>query len=69
MSPLFALAYDTAMNIATLGSRLGLKGDDAIDALATTIEFPAISGNYYFDEHGISQKNFAVQRIRRGRIE
>ncbi len=69
MSPLFALAYDTAMNIATLGSRLGLKGADAIDALMTTVEFPAISGNYYYNQHGISQKTFAVQRIRNGRIE
>ena len=69
MSPLFALAYDTAMNISTLGSRLGLKGEDAIAALKATVEFPAISGNYYFDEHGISQKTFAIQRVRRDRVE
>ncbi len=69
INPLFALAYDTAMNIAFLGSRLGLQGQDAIAALITTVEFPAISGNYYFNEYGISQKTFAIQSIRRGHIE
>ena len=69
ISPLFALAYDSAMNVAALGSRLGLTGAEAINALNTTIEFPAISGNYHFDKNGISQKKFAIQTIRRGRIE
>ncbi|MDQ7003615.1 MAG: penicillin-binding protein activator [Ghiorsea sp.] len=69
MSPLFALAYDTAMNISTLGSRLGLKGEHAMTALKTTLEFPAISGHYYFDEDGVSKKDFAIQRIHRGQIE
>ena len=69
MSPLFTLAYDTAMNIAALGSRMGFKGEDAMDALHNTDGFPAISGNYYFDEHGISQKTFAIQHIRKGNIE
>jgi len=69
ITPLFALAYDSAMNVAALGSRLGLTGADAINALNTTIEFPAISGNYYFDKNGISQKKFAIQTISRGRIE
>jgi len=69
MSPLFTLAYDTAMNTAALGSRLGLKGENAIEALLTTEEFPGISGNYYFDDRGISQKTFAIQRIVSGRIE
>ena len=69
MSPLFTLAYDTAMNIAALGSRMGFKGKDAIEALLNSDGFPAISGNYYFDEHGISQKTFAIQHIRHGNIE
>ncbi len=69
MSPLFTLAYDTAMNIATIGSRMGFKGEDAIDVLHNTDGFPAISGNYYFDERGISQKTFAIQRVRRDRVE
>ena len=69
MSPLFALAYDTAMNAATIGSRLGLKGKDAFEVLHSTTEFPAISGNYYFDVYGISQKRFAIQRVRRNHVE
>ncbi|MDX8381008.1 MAG: penicillin-binding protein activator [Ghiorsea sp.] len=69
MSPLFALAYDTARNTASLGSRMGLKGHDAIDVLLQTEEFRGISGNYYFDNRGISQKTFAIQRIQNGRIE
>ena len=69
ISPLFALAYDSAMNVAALGSRLGLSGKEAIYALNTTIEFPAISGNYYYDKNGISQKTFAIQTIIGGRIE
>ena len=69
MSPLLALAYDTAMHIATLGSRMGLHGQDAIDALYSTEKFPAISGDYYFNAQGISQKSFAIQVIRHGRIE
>ena len=68
ISPLFALAYDAAISIASLGTRLGLKDDDAIDALNHT-DFYGISGNYYFDAKGISQKNFAIQTIRRGKIE
>jgi len=63
------LAYDSAMNVAALGSRLGLSGKEAIYALNTTIEFPAISGNYYYDKNGISQKTFAIQTIIGGRIE
>ncbi len=69
MSPLLALAYDTAMNIAALGSRMGLKGEDAMAALHSSEKFPAISGDYYFDAQGISQKSFAIQVIRHGRIE
>ena len=69
MSPLFALAYDTTMHIATLGSRMGLQGEDAIDSLHNTEKFPAVSGDYYFDAQGISQKTFAIQTIRHGRIE
>lgn len=69
ITPLSALAYDTAMNIGSLGTRLGLKGQDAIKALRNTTEFPAISGNYYFDRDGISQKTFAIQHINRGRIK
>jgi outer membrane PBP1 activator LpoA protein len=69
ISPLFALAYDAAMNIASLGTRLGIEGKDAIKMLSTATEFPAISGNYYFDKHGISQKTFAVQTIRNGKIQ
>jgi len=69
INPLFALAYDVAMNIASLGIRLGIQGKEAIETLLHAGEFPAISGNYYFDEHGVSQKSFAVQTIRRGRIE
>jgi len=69
MSPLFALAYDTAMNIASLGSRLGLKGELAIQGLYNTTEFPAITGHYYFDSHGVSQKTFAVQTILHGRLK
>jgi len=69
ISPLFALAYDAAMNIASLGSRLGLEGEEAFKALRSNIEFPGISGSYYFDKNGISQKTFAVQSIHRGRIE
>ncbi len=68
ISPLFSLAYDAAMNIASLGTRLGFKGSQAIEALNNTA-FSGISGNYYFDNKGISQKTFAVQVIRRGRIE
>jgi ABC-type branched-subunit amino acid transport system substrate-binding protein len=69
ISPLFALAYDTAMNIAALGSRMGLKGEDAIAALHSSEKFPAVSGDYYFDDQGISQKDFAIQVIRHGKIE
>ncbi|MDQ7057649.1 MAG: penicillin-binding protein activator [Ghiorsea sp.] len=69
ISPLFALAYDTAMNIAVLGTRLGLKGEEAIHELRMSQEFPAISGNYYFDANGISQKTFAIQRVHRGKLK
>ncbi|MDX8387098.1 MAG: penicillin-binding protein activator [Ghiorsea sp.] len=69
IAPLFAIAYDTAMNIAALGTRLGLEGEDAIQVLSTTTSFPAISGNYYFDANGVSQKTFAVQTIRKGEIK
>jgi len=69
MGALFALAYDTAMNVAAIGTRLGLTGINAINALHDTPEFPAITGNFYFDSNGISQKTFAIQTIRDGRVE
>ncbi len=69
LSALFALAYDTAMNVAALGSRLGLTRQDAIDALHDTPRFPAISGSYHFDAQGISQKTFAIQRVWRGKLQ
>jgi len=69
VTPLFFLAYDAALNIASLGSRLGLKGEEAIEALHEQNAFPAISGDYYFDVNGISQKSFAMQRVRRGKVE
>ncbi len=69
ISPLFALAYDTAMSIAVLGTRLGVKGEAAIHELNNTNEFPAISGNYHYDASGVSQKSFAIQRVYKGKLK
>jgi ABC-type branched-subunit amino acid transport system substrate-binding protein len=69
ISPLFALAYDTAMSIAVLGTRLGVRGEGAIHELRITSEFPAISGNYYYNANGVSQKTFAIQTIRKGKLK
>jgi len=69
ISPLFALAYDTAMSIAVLGTRLGVRGEGAIHELRITSEFPAISGNYYYNANGVSQKSFAIQRVYKGKLK
>ncbi|MDQ6977818.1 MAG: hypothetical protein Q9M75_06870, partial [Ghiorsea sp.] len=57
------------MSIAVLGTRLGLKGKEAIDELSMSSEFPAISGHYYYDANGVSQKTFAIQRVHRGKLK
>jgi len=67
-SALFALGYDTAHISLLLGSRLGLQGTRAIQALHDGAGFPAESGKIYFNAQGVAEKNFNVFIIRDNKI-
>ncbi len=67
-SALFALGYDTAHILLLLGSRLGLQGARAIQALHDGAGFPAESGKVYFNAQGVAEKNFDVFIIRDAKI-
>ncbi len=57
---LFALGYDTAHIALLLGSRLGLHGQRAVQALHEQTGFPAESGRVRFNAQGVGEKEFDV---------
>ena len=65
---LFGMAYDSVLIAAVLGSRLGLRGRDAINGLHDAEGFPGLTGHVRFDKNGVGQKEFEVFTIRRGKL-
>ncbi|MDX8395735.1 MAG: penicillin-binding protein activator [Mariprofundaceae bacterium] len=67
-SGLFGIAYDSASIAAVVASRLGLYGNQAIQALHAREGFPGLTGYVYFDEQGLGHKSFNLYRVHRGNI-
>lgn len=65
---LFAIAYDSTRIATLLGSRLGLHGHSAIQAMHDPEGFPNKSGHVYFDEFGVGNKTFKIYKIKRGKL-
>ncbi|MDX8403792.1 MAG: penicillin-binding protein activator [Mariprofundaceae bacterium] len=65
---LFGMAYDSVLIAAVLGSRLGLRGRDAIKGLYDDEGFPGLTGHVRFDKNGVGQKEFGVFTIKRGKL-
>jgi len=67
-SKLLAIAYDSTQIISLLGGRLGLKGDDMIQALHTAEGFPSETGHVHFNAQGMGEKTFSLYRIQQHAI-
>ena len=67
-SKLFTTAYDSTRIATLLGSRLGLHGQYAIQALQDPEGFPSASGHVTFDAQGVGHKDFNIWRIGGGKI-
>lgn len=65
---LFTIAYDSTRIATLLGSRLGLHGHRAIQAMHDPAGFPNKSGHVYFDEFGVGNKTFKMYKIKRGKF-
>jgi len=65
---LFVIAYDSTRIATLLGSRLGLQGYHAIQAMHDSEGFPNKSGHVYFDSSGIGKKTFRIFKIKRGKL-
>ncbi|MDQ6967816.1 MAG: penicillin-binding protein activator [Mariprofundaceae bacterium] len=65
---LFVIAYDSTRIATLLGSRLGLHGYSAIQAMHDTEGFPNKSGHVYFNEFGVGNKTFKIFKIKRGKL-
>ncbi len=65
---LFALGYDTAHIALWIGSRLELRGQQAIQALHAQDGFPAEGGHVRFDMQGVGEKSFDLFGVQDGRI-
>jgi len=65
---LFVIAYDSTRIATLLGSRLGMHGHHAIQAMHDSEGFPNKSGHVYFDGHGIGNKTFRIFKIKRGKL-
>jgi ABC-type branched-subunit amino acid transport system substrate-binding protein len=68
LGKLFTTAYDTTRIITLLGSRLGLHGRDAIEALHDPDGFPGESGHVQFDASGVGHKTFPIFRIQHNHL-
>ncbi|MDQ6956611.1 MAG: penicillin-binding protein activator [Mariprofundaceae bacterium] len=65
---LFVIAYDSTRIATLLGSRLGLRGHSAMQAMHDSEGFPNKSGHVYFDEFGAGNKTFKIFKIKRGKL-
>jgi len=65
---LFVIAYDSTRIATLLGSRLGLHGRSAVQAMHDSEGFPNKSGHVYFDEFGAGNKTFTIFTIKRGKL-
>ncbi|MDQ6954401.1 MAG: penicillin-binding protein activator [Mariprofundaceae bacterium] len=65
---MFIVAYDSALIINLLGSRLGLQGNRALEAVHDPEGFPSQSGHVYFDQYGIGNKIFKIFKIKHGKF-
>lgn len=65
---LFGMAYDSVLIAAVLGSRLGLNGPDAFNALQDRDGFPGLTGHTRFDDRGVGHKEFEIFTIKRGEL-
>jgi len=65
---IFLIAYDSTRIATLLGSRLGLHGHSAIQAMHDSEGFPNKSGHVYFDESGTGNKTFQIFKIKRGNL-
>jgi len=65
---IFTTAYDSTRIAALLGSRLGLHGQYAIQALHDSEGFQSESGHVTFDAQGVGHKVFNIWRVGGGKI-
>ncbi len=65
---LFVIAYDSTRIATLLGSRLGLHGHSAMQAMHDSEGFPNKSGHVYFDKFGVGNKTFKIFKIKRGKL-
>jgi len=67
-SKLLSVAYDSAQIFMLLVSRLGLTGDDIIQALHSKAGFPSETGLVHFNVDGVGEKTFSLYRIQQHAI-
>jgi len=65
---IFTTAYDSTRIAVLLGSRLGLHGEHAIQALHDPEGFQSESGHVTFDAQGVGHKIFNIWRVGGGKI-